>query len=446
MTRNFGRISHVTATMAGFLVLAVLLPASAGADEISDLKAAVAALQARIEQLEARSAAAQPAPPAPAAVTPAAGSSAGAGSTAGAGASAATGGTGALPAWVQNFTFKGDLRYRHETIDQQYATVRNRHRVRARAGFVAKVNDAVRSELALATSEGNDPRSPNQTLDGVNSRKDIFLDLAYVEWQAAPGLKLTAGKMKYPWVRSGNAVMFDGDVNPEGLAASWSGGDFFGSATWNILEERAAAGESTLVATQFGWRPQLGHGRLTLAAGYFDFQGVRGRNPFHAGSANGNSTVTDDCLDGVASCLAWDYNLIEALVEYSLPVGGRPLALHADYVTNDAAGNGLDTAYGLGFTWGETARPRGWEFGYLFQLVEKDSLFGGFADTDLGGGSTDYRAHVLRAGYSPARNWVVNLTWQLAETGMDVPADVGGVGLVRNRNQDRLHLDLNFRY
>lgn len=445
MARDFTCSSSV-AVLAGFLVLASVTPAVAGADEISELKAAVAALQARIEQLEAQVGAAQSAPAVPGSVAAATGGGAAAGAPTGSGVTAATGSVPAVPGWVQNLSFKGDLRYRHETIDQQYATVRERHRVRARAGFVARVNDTVRTEFALATSEGNDPRSPNQTLDGVNSRKDIFLDLAYVEWQAAPGLKLTAGKMKYPWVRSGNAVMFDGDVNPEGLAASWSGGDFFGSATWNILEERAAAGESTLVATQLGWRPRLGKGRFTLAAGYFDFQGVRGRNPFHAGSANGNSTTSDGCRDGAPTCLAWDYDLIEGLLEYSLPVGGRPLALHADYVSNDAAGNGLGTAYGMGLTWGETSRVRGWEFGYLYQQVEKDSLFGGFTDTDLGGGSTDYRAHVLRAGYSPARNWVVNLTWQLAETGMDVPADVGGVGLVRNRDQQRLHVDLNFRY
>ncbi len=59
---------------------------------------------------------------------------------------------------VGNFTWKGDLRFRFESIDQQYAPDRNRLRIRARAGFVARVNDTVRSEFALATTEGNDSR------------------------------------------------------------------------------------------------------------------------------------------------------------------------------------------------------------------------------------------------------------------------------------------------
>jgi hypothetical protein len=186
----------------------------------------------------------------------------------------------AVPAWVSNFTFKGDFRYRHEQIDQQYTDRRARDRLRMRAGFVARVNDSVQAELALATSEGNDPRSSNQTLTGANSRKDIFLDLAYVEWQPAPGWKLSAGKMKYPWLRPGQSVLFDSDVNPEGLAAAWSQGQFFASAWYQILQERAAGPGSKLGGVQLGWKPALGAGKLTLAAGMFQFMDVRLRAPF----------------------------------------------------------------------------------------------------------------------------------------------------------------------
>lgn len=351
-----------------------------------------------------------------------------------------------IPGWVSNFTFRGDFRYRNETIDQQYSPERNRDRIRVRTGFVAKVNDTVRTELALATSEGNDPRSSNQTLTGENSRKDLFIDLAYVEWQALPQLKLTAGKMKYPWVRAGSSVLFDGDVNPEGLAASWSQGGLFASAFYNHLEERAASGESSMAGAQVGWRSTPGRGQLTLAAGVFDFNSVRRRNPFHSGGANGNSTTTSGCIGGATSCLAWDYNLVEGILEYTRPVAGRPLTLFGDYIRNEAAGNGLDTAFSAGFTWGRAADPRTWEVGYFYQRADKDAVFAQFIDSDLGGGSTDYRGHVVRAGYAIARNWTANLTWHSGETNVDVAANVAGAGAVRNRDYQRLQLDLNFRF
>jgi hypothetical protein len=351
-----------------------------------------------------------------------------------------------VPAWVSNVTFKGDLRYRHEQIDQQYAAHRGRDRLRMRAGFVARVNDTVQAEVALATSEGNDPRSSNQTLTGANSRKDIFLDLAYVEWQPASGWKLSAGKMKYPWLRPGQSVLFDADVNPEGLAAAWSQGQFFASAWYQILQERAAATESKLGGVQLGWKPALGPGKLTLAGGLFNFMDVRLRAPFHAGNAYGNSTTGTGCLDGAAQCLASDYDLIEALAEYVVTLAGRPLALHVDYFVNDAADTAHDRAWSAGLQYGRAAEPGSWEVGYFLQQADKDGVFAQYTDSDVGGGSTDYRAHVLRAGYALARNWTVNLTWQLGETNLDEPATVDGVGLVEGRDYKRVQLDMNFRF
>lgn len=423
MQNPASRHPSITA-MAGFLLLTGGMPAAA--DEISELKAAVSALQARIEQLEAQAKSAEETNDRQTDQI--------------AVARASTG------SWVSNFTFKGDLRYRNETIDQQYGRERNRDRIRARAGFVAKVNDSVRTEFGLATSDAGDPRSSNQTLSGGNSRKDIYLDLAYVEWQANAALKFTAGKMKYPWTRAGASALFDSDVNPEGMAANWAQGDVFASAFYNILEERSGGGESTLTGGQAGWKPALGPGRATLALAYFDFHSVQRRNPFHGGSANGNTTTTSGCMGGATTCLANDYDLIEAFAEYSVPVAARPFMVYADYVTNEAASNGMDTAWSLGFNYGRAADPRTWEFGYSYQLVEKDALFAQFVDSDIGAGNTDHRAHVFRVGYALARNWVFNLTYQRADTNLDVPVSIGGVGPVSERDYERLQVDLNFRY
>jgi hypothetical protein len=392
------------------LAIASLAP-PAGAAESEDLRAELAALKKRLEQVES-SAKAQ-----------------------------------SVPAWVNRITWKGDLRFRNESIDQQYAPDRNRFRIRARTGLEARVNDTIRTEFALATTEGADPRASNQTLTGENSRKPILLDLAYAEWSAGKDWKLAAGKMRFPLIRPGQTSFIDADVNPEGLSVTWTRGDFFGGALYNLLEERAAAAESALVAGQFAWRPKMGPGKLSLGTGYYAFHGVQARSPFHNNAANGNSTtsVVGQCVD-TTPCLVNDYDILQLFAEWSQTLAGRPLTAYADYAHNTSADNNLDTAWSLGLVWGKASEPLTWEVGYSWHDVEKDAVYGQFFESDFGTGTTDARGGVLRAGFAPARNWVINANLFLTETGVDVPATVAGVGAVRARNNRRLQIDLNFKY
>ena len=68
--------------------------------------------------------------------------------------------------------FSGDLRYRHESINEDTIGERHRQRLRARFGLTADVTDDVRVGLTLATG-GDDPVSANQTLDGGFSREEL---------------------------------------------------------------------------------------------------------------------------------------------------------------------------------------------------------------------------------------------------------------------------------
>ena len=80
--------------------------------------------------------------------------------------------------WADSLSFKGDLRYRFETIQddskkdadgEEYT--RERNRIRARLGAEAKVNDNLKAGLELSTGQ-TDPVSGNQTLgDGFGKRK-----------------------------------------------------------------------------------------------------------------------------------------------------------------------------------------------------------------------------------------------------------------------------------
>ncbi|MEO6078595.1 MAG: putative porin [Steroidobacteraceae bacterium] len=423
---------------ASVLVLATGAPvtARAAADQVSELKAAVEALQKRIDTLE---------------------------STNDRQTDQIAMVRSNVPSWVPNFTWKGDFRYRNENIEQEFAPDRNRDRIRVRAGFVAKVNDTVKVEIGLSTSEyggtltdGGDSRSSNQTLTNGNSRKAIFADLAYAEWQPHADWKFTVGKMKYPWVRAGQSVFFDGDVNPEGLAVNFTHGDFFASSFYNILEERNSftvgttvfgAGESTMGGFQFGWKPMIGPGRLTLAAGYFDANSVKNRAPVYV-AANGNTTKNTGCFGGGTGCLANDYDLMEVFAQYDFTaIAGRPLSLYLDYVKNDKAINSMDTAYSTGVLYGKASDPRTWEIGFYYAKVEKDSLYGEYIDSDWGAGNTDGKGTTLKFGYAFAKGWTFNGTYFLNKTNMDVAASGTGVPAgTFNRDYKRLQLDLNFKY
>jgi hypothetical protein len=367
--------------------------------------------------------------------------------------------------WVGRFQWKGDLRYRNETIDQEFTSQkRNRDRIRARGGFFARVNDTLRVEVQMATDEaigGNgDARSSNATLTDANSRKRLDLDLAYGEWQPNASWKVTLGKMRYPWARPTAALYFDGDVNPEGIAIGWQQGanGLFANAFWTQLAERSAGPESTMGGGQFGWRGDIASGtRLTLAAAYFDHGAVLGWNGVqNADIANafGNSTSTSTaiCRPGVAACIANDFNVIEAFGELAMTVGGKPLTFFVDYARNNeaersplASDQKLDTAYSGGIQLGRVTTAHSWEIGYIYEKMENDSLYGQWIDSDFAGGVTGSKGHVFRFGYGFGRNFRFNGTYFLNDTNIDVPTTIGGVA-INDREYKRLQLDVNMTF
>ena len=370
--------------------------------------------------------------------------------------------------WVGRFQWKGDLRYRNETIDQQYVSgTRNRDRIRLRAGFFAKVNDTVRVEMQMTTTEhtltaaNGDPRSPNQTLTDVNSRKALDLDTAYAEWQPNPMWKVTLGKMRYPWVRPGQSMLFDGDINPEGIAVNFTNptpGGVFAGAWYTQLSERNAAAaligqtslaDSNMLGAQLGWRSNPAQPtKFMIGATYYQYGAVKGYNPFYDGNAFGNTTTTSAaiCRKGIATCLANDFQVVELIGEAATVAGGYPLTAYLDYMKNTAATTPYDTAYSVGFQYGRASTPRSWEFGVGYQKVEKDSQFGQYLDSDYGAGNTDADGVFVKAAYQFARNWRLNGTYFINQTNNDVAATVAGVGSVFNRDYKRLQIDLNMTF
>jgi hypothetical protein len=196
--------------------------------------------------------------------------------------------------WTDRITFNGDVRFRFESIDEDTEVERERNRFRARFGFTAKVQDDFKVVIQLA-SGGDNPVSTNQSIDGGFSRKDIGLDLAYVDWKINDAFTLNAGKIKNPFFKAGKVpLIWDSDLNPEGLAAKFSSGMFFGTAGFFTVEERSSSDDSLLYAVQGGVKfPLTKNLKLTAGAGYFTYTNTIGNEPFFDGNPRGNSVDAD---------------------------------------------------------------------------------------------------------------------------------------------------------
>lgn len=348
--------------------------------------------------------------------------------------------------WASRLSWKADVRYRHENIDAEEAsTDQTRQRIRARLAMTSRINETLTGTIGLATG-GSDPRSTNQTLGDGTTRKDVALDLAYVDWTAAPGLVMSFGKMPQPWYKA-SGFFFDGDITPEGIAARYSGGPVFATAYGYWLSERSSASDATLLGGQLGVTGELGGVKLTGALGYFDVGSVQGEittasaaipclnNPAFYNGAQGNSTFLD-----VSGCqrLLYDFNVIEAQGQAEFAVADRPLQLFAHFFRNTEADD-LDTGWFAGFNWGKAANPYSWEFGYAYGVVEKDANFGQFIDSDFGGGITDVDGSVFKVGFVPARNWLLNGTYYSNSRFVDAPGAV-------ERGYDRYQVDVSWKF
>ncbi|MDX1380712.1 MAG: putative porin, partial [Xanthomonadales bacterium] len=341
----------------------------------------------------------------------------------------------AAVSWAERLRWRGDFRYRYENIGVEGQDDRNRSRIRARTHLEAQVTPTVEVGIGLATG-GDDPVSSNVTIGGGGARKEIGLDLAYFDWSGLAGTHVLGGTFSNFLVSpQKTGLLWDGDWRPEGLGLTWQNGMFFAQGLGTWLEGDSRSGTEFAWVAQAGVNLAVGGGQLMFGGGYSLFD-IAGSTPLYGDPDDffGNSYVLDP--DSGDLVFANDYHEFEAFAEYRVTLGGRPLALFADYVVNtEAAVN--DTGYLFGARYG-SAKARGtWDLGWFYKDLEADAVVGLLTDSDFGGGGTDARGHVFQGAYAFHDNWNFSLTYFLNETGLASgdPQDF-----------DRVQLDLNFKY
>jgi len=334
--------------------------------------------------------------------------------------------------WTETIHWKGDFRYRYESFDIEGKPNRNRSRIRARAALIADVTPTIEVGLGLA-SGGDDPVSSNQTLGGGGSSKGLNLDLAYFDWSGPANTHVVGGKFNNYLHKSGkNALLWDGDWRPEGAGIKWDNGMFFANGLGTWIESDNKKDQSFAYLTQAGVRLPIGDAlKLTAGVAYHRFD-TKGSGAFFGDDNDffGNS------FDPVSNTYLYNYEVVELFADLGFSLFNQAAQVFFNYVQNQAI-DVNDTAYAMGFKVGKAKNKGQWEFGYVYQELEADSVLGLLTDSDFGGGGTNSKGHILNGSYAIDKNVNAKFTYFTNQVGLKSgdPFDF-----------KRLQLDLSIKY
>jgi hypothetical protein len=328
---------------------------------------------------------------------------------------------------LEGIKFKGDFRFRQESFDIEGQDDRHRSRLRSRVALVAPINEDVSVGFGLA-SGSSDPTSANQTLGSVSSSKAINLDLAYVNWNLPNSdISVQAGKFKNPLKRvGGTGLLWDGDVRPEGVTASYNKGSIFATGLGSWVDENKGDADLILLGGQVGSNFKLANNVSVLfGLGYYNITASEGAGSFFGVAAN------DNRLDANGGYLNGFQN-IEGFAEIGIPTELGKVTLFADYVQNLDADD-FETGYSLG----AKVKANKWSFGWEYRDLEADAVFAAFSDSDFIGGGTDGEGHILKTGYALSKKISLSSSLFLNDRNVDFGTE---------ESFKRLMFDISFKH
>lgn len=373
---------------------------------LDTLKAEQAERDSRIQRLEAalqRIAGDAPPPPATAATAPPPAPAPVAAVDARSAAAAAP----AIAPADPRLKVSGDLRLRAQGDWADDANNRGSMQLRGRLGATFAVNDRLTIGARLATGDSDDPNSTDVQLSNWLDDLEVSLDQAYIAFNVDQ-LTLYGGKMPQPFVRT--ELVWDGDVNPQGLGAIWrrplaGGGALRAAGLAFVVDESAAGPDSTMLGAQLGYEsPALGDWRFDVHGAYFhyDLGSIAGAD---AGDFRSNLRNPDGSYRS-------DFRLANLLFGVSYAgLGERwPLRLVADYVRNTGAATDADTGYGADLILGKASAAGDWRVTYGYSMAQTDAVLAAFSHDNIGI-ATNYRLHGLTVDYVPVPKTMLSAYW-----------------------------------
>ena len=349
---------------------------------------------------------------------------------------------------------------------------RHRERYRLRVGLRGTLMDDWFFGVRLETS--SDPRSTNVTFGGDASNgpfakndDGIFVGQAYFGYTGFPDFKFTGGRMPQPLITT--SMVWDDDINPEGLAEQWKHTFTFnlgggGGASQSYSKEGKAvvaksepfklkldvfanfaqfvyddenpenpigpdptlptntpggqAGQKIPTSDAFMLAWQVG-ARLTfpnnvyfqLAPTVYNYTGNGDTFNIHfQGDPGGNQT-------GINSLLVFDMPM-----EVGWKLWNLPMRIFGDFAVNfdaddragaagHAGGGGQRYAWELGLGVGQLKAKSDWEIRVWWQHSDQFSLDTNLVDSDIFDGRVNIQGIGVKAGYMMADSISLNLTY-----------------------------------
>lgn len=300
----------------------------------------------------------------------------------------------------------GDLRVRTQGDYADSARDRISGQVRGRLGVTFAANDLVTIGARLVTGDADDPNSTDVQLSNFDDDLQVSLDQAYVQLNLGD-LKVYGGKIPQPFTRT--ELVWDGDVNPQGLSAVYrhanaNGSAFRANGLFFIVDESTAS-DSTMLGLQLGYdTPTIGNWKLDASAAYYDY--TLGST---AGGDSGDFRSNPRNPDG---SYVSGFKLGDAIVGATWNGAGDrwPLRVVGDYVHNFDAATDADTGYGADFMVGRASKVRDWRVTYGYSVAETDAVLAAFSHDNIALG-TNYRLHALTFDYVPFPKTMLSAYW-----------------------------------
>jgi len=339
---------------------------------------------------------------------------------------------------LERISWFGDMRLRYEMVDRasDNSTANDadghldtdRSRLRFRFGARVHVYEDLDFVFRLSTGGDDASTSGNTTLDGTFGNEAISLNLAYGSWEFVDGLTVQGGKVKHPFMKS--EVVWDGDVNPEGLSEIYQKKSedttlLFVAGQYIVEEtDRNTTVDSDDVVL-LAWQAQLHQntkaGKFKFAVAWYDYNhltdpGSAITKQLGSGDGQRNSQVTGTDVNTT------NMQIFDFMADWSSPLGSKHGSLFYEYAVNtdaDApAGNNtiaqdLDTAWQLGFKFGDknVKKTGQWQIKTLYRLVQQDAVFYALTDSDFHQGGTNAKGIELGAKYAIRKGMQLGYTF-----------------------------------
>ncbi len=339
-----------------------------------------------------------------------------------------------------DLTIDADFRLRYEensSVDGEPSW--SRGVTRARVAATVRTNQWFEIGGRLTTGDPDNPRTTDVTISDLNRDFDVSLDQLYASFRKG-GLHVTGGKFPKPFAST--ELVWDGDVNPQGLGAQFeyrfSGGFSTRiSSVYFMVDDNIVGGDSQMYGAQLSTFWQTGdHWAWEVHGGYYDYD-LAGFSPDSQALTRGNELAAD------GMSLLSDFDLIDAIASVSWSgLGDRwNIRMVGNYVVNKGAATSADSGYGIDVFAGRLERPGDVRFRYGYAETERDAVLGAFSHDNIVF-ATDYQLHTIAVDYQLFDGTFVGLTHyefrRLDNTGFSPSGDSW-------KSRTRLNLWFEFR-